>query len=196
MLEFWFDFASSYSYIAAQRVEALCGRAGLELRWRPFLLGPLFTAQLGIKDSPFNVNPARGQYMWKDVERQCRKYGLPFARPSLFPQRSVLAARVACAALESAWCGDFIRATFRANFAEGRDIGAEAVVGDLITSVGGDAGDALARAHSDTVKAQLRQFTDEAGRRGLFGAPSVITRGELFFGQDRLDDAIAHATGG
>lgn len=114
MLDFWFDFASSYSFIAAQRVEALCKEAQVELRWRPFLLGPIFTAQQGIKDSPFNTQPVKGRYMWRDVERLCQKYGLPFARPEKFPQRSVLAARVCCVALNKPWCGDFVRAVFKA----------------------------------------------------------------------------------
>src|SRR5207248_3319559 len=96
LMEFWFEFASTYSYVAAMRIEGECERAGVELAWKPFLLGPIFTEQLGIHDSPFNVNPLRGRYMWRDVERLCAKYALPWRRPSVFPRNSVLAARVAC----------------------------------------------------------------------------------------------------
>src|ERR671938_215080 len=97
-MQFWFDFASTYSYVAALRVGEMCRRAGVELEYRPFLLGPIFNELLGIKDSPFNVQPVRGRYMWRDLERLCEKHGLPWRRPSVFPRHSVLPARVACAA--------------------------------------------------------------------------------------------------
>ena len=93
-LEFWFEFASTYSYPAAMRIEALGARAGVAIAWRPFLLGPIFQAQ-GWNDSPFNLYPAKGRYMWRDLERLCEKHGLPYARPTIFPQRSILAARLA-----------------------------------------------------------------------------------------------------
>ena len=96
MLEFWFEFASSYSYVAAMRVEEECARAGVEARWKPFLLGPLFTEQLGIRDSPFNVNPVRGRYMWRDLERLCQKYGLDWRKPSVFPPRSARSSALPC----------------------------------------------------------------------------------------------------
>lgn len=193
MLDFWFDFASSYSYIASQRVEALCKEAGVKLRWRPFLLGPIFTSQLGIKDSPFNTQPVRGRYMWRDVERLCEKYSLPFKRPETFPQRSILAARVACVALEKPWCADFIRGVFRAEFGEGRDIATHAVLGDVLSSIGVDPAKVFPEAELDPVKRQLRAFTDEATALGVFGAPNAVIGAELFFGQDRLEDAIAWA---
>jgi 2-hydroxychromene-2-carboxylate isomerase len=180
-MQFWFDPASTYSYVAAMRIAEECARAGVPLEWKPFLLGPIFTAQQGIKDSPFNVNPVRGHYMWRDLERLCEKYGLGWQRPTVFPRNSVLAARVCCAAPT----GEVVRAVFRANFAEDRDI-ADAMV--LAKIVGPEA---VGRALSPGVKAQLRANTDEATRLGIFGAPNFIVGGELFFGQDRLDDAIA-----
>src|SRR2546428_12369298 len=93
MLQFWFDFASTYSYVAAMRVEKKNERAGVQVEYRPFLLGPIFTELLGIKDSPFNVQPVRGRYMWRDVERLCAKHAIPWRRPTVFPRNSVLPAR-------------------------------------------------------------------------------------------------------
>lgn len=194
-LEFWFDFASTYSYVGAMRVEGLCREAGVALTWRPFLLGPLFTQQLGIKDSPFNVQPARAKYMRRDLERVSSKYGLAFTMPAVFPQRSILAARVACAALEQPWVGDFIRAVFHAEFVEGRDIADGEVLEGVLRALDVDAAPWVAKAGQEDTKRQLRTFTDEAAARGVFGAPNMFTRGEHFFGQDRLDDAIAWAKG-
>lgn len=190
-MQFWFDFASTYSYLAAMRIEAACARADVSLEYKPFLLGPIFQEQLGIKDSPFNLHPQRGRYMWRDLERLCEKYRLPWRRPSAFPRNSVLAARVACCAGEAV--GPLVRATFKANFAEDRDIAQPEVMRALVDGIGGDGAQALELAALADVKAQLRANTAEAVRLGMFGAPSFVSGGELFFGQDRMDDAIAWA---
>src|SRR6516162_5275559 len=98
-IDFWFEFASTYSYPAAMRIGALASAAGVEVRWRPFLLGPIFRAQ-GWDTSPFNLMPDKGRYMWRDLERVCAALELPFGRPDPFPQPSLLAARVALVAIE------------------------------------------------------------------------------------------------
>jgi 2-hydroxychromene-2-carboxylate isomerase len=192
-LEFWFEFASTYSYVGALRIEEECRAAGVPLVWRPFLLGPLFTAQLGIKDSPFNVNPIRGRYMWRDLERLCAKHGLPWRQPSVFPRGTVLASRVACAGEGQPWLGDFVRAIFRANFAEDRDISQPDVLAEVLRGLGLEPEPVLASAVTEAHKARLRANTDQASALGIFGAPNCVTRGELFFGQDRIADAIAWA---
>ena len=125
--EFWFDFASTYSYVAAGRLGPLAERAGVDVRWRPFLLGPIFTSQLGIQDSPFNVQPVRGRYMWRDLERLCARHGIAWRKPSAFPRNGLLAARVSCLSPDAPWVPAFCRAVFRANFAEDRDISDPAV---------------------------------------------------------------------
>jgi 2-hydroxychromene-2-carboxylate isomerase len=195
-LQFWFDYASTYSYVAAMRVEDAARAAGVEVLWRPFLLGPIFTEQLGIKDSPFNVFPVRGGYMWRDLERLCEKYRLPWRRPSAFPRGSLLAARLGCAAGDAPWAPAFHRAVFRANFAEDRDIAEPAVLRELLAASGQDADALLARAASPETKQALRDRGAEAARLGIFGAPDLVVGGELFFGQDRLEDALAWAAAG
>jgi len=192
LLEFWFEFASTYSYLAAMRVEDAAEREGVALRFRPFLLGPLFR-EFGWNDSPFNVYPVKGRYMWRDMERRCARYGLPFARPEIFPQNGLAAARLACAAEAEPWLPAFVRAVYRANFAEGRDISVESTLEAALASAGADAG-WLARSSDDAAKRRLRESTDEAARRGLFGAPSFLVGDELFWGDDRLEDALAFAT--
>lgn len=191
-LEFWFDFASTYSYVAAMRVEAVASQAGARVLWRPFLLGPIFTEQLGIKDSPFNVHPVRGRYMWRDLERLCAKFSLPWRKPSVFPRGSVLPARVALVGAELPWGPDFVRSVFHANFAEDRDISSPALIQELLAKVGADPRAVLALAEAPENKPRLREQTALASRLGIFGAPNFIVRGELFFGQDRLEDALAH----
>ena len=94
VLEFWYEFASTYSYLSAMRIEPLAEAAGVDIRWRPFLLGPVFKAQ-GLETSPFARYPAKGRYMWRDMEREAARLGLPFYRPKTFPQNGLTAARVA-----------------------------------------------------------------------------------------------------
>lgn len=193
-VEFWFDFASTYSYVAAMRIEAAATRVGARVLWRPFLLGPLFTEQLGIRDSPFNVNPVRGRYMWRDLERLCVKYALPWRKPSAFPRNSVLAARVALVASEEPWGPDFVRGVFVANFSRDQDIASREVLEEELTRVGADAQAVLTRAETPENKLRLREQTTRASQLGIFGAPNFLVNGELFFGQDRMDDALEFLT--
>jgi 2-hydroxychromene-2-carboxylate isomerase len=190
-LQFWFEFASTYSYPAAMRVAERAGAANVDVEWRPFLLGPIFQAQ-GWNDSPFNVYPVKGRYMWRDLERVCEREGLAFKRPTRFPRPSLLAARVACLAGEP-WVPDFVRAVYHANFVEDREIGANDVIAAILGSLGLDAAATLARAQEADVKGRLRANTDEAIALGVFGAPSFVVGSELFWGNDRLDDAVSWA---
>jgi 2-hydroxychromene-2-carboxylate isomerase len=194
MLDFWFEFASTYSYVAAMRIEEECASAGVQVRWKAFLLGPIFSEQLKIRDSPFNLNPVRGRYMWRDLERLCEKYALPWRKPSVFPRNSVLAARIACVLAGAKREADAVREIFRANFGRDEDISDRQVIATVLERAGIEPGPVLARVDSPEVKQQLRANTDEARAIGIFGAPDFVVGGELFFGQDRLTDAIEWAT--
>jgi 2-hydroxychromene-2-carboxylate isomerase len=188
-LDFWYEFASSYSYPAAMRIDAEAAKRGVSVRWRPFLLGPLF-AELGWRDSPFNVYPLKGRYMWRDLQRICDALALPLVRPNPFPQATLLAARVALA-LAPPLRPAFSRALFDAEFGQGRPVGDRAVVADLLAGVGSDADALLARAESPENKVALRAACDEAKSLGLPGAPCFVTEsGEVFWGNDRLEAAL------
>ncbi len=187
-LEFWFEFASTYSYLAASRVEAVAAAAKVDLVWRPFLLGPIFAAQ-GWNDSPFNLYPAKGRYMWRDMERQCEGYGLPFERPSQFPRGGLLAARVARLGEAEPWLPDFVRAVYTANFVEDRDIAQREVIEDILHAVGQSA-EVVDAALAPENKQALRRQTERAQELGVFGAPTFVVGGEIFWGNDRLGEAI------
>jgi 2-hydroxychromene-2-carboxylate isomerase len=191
-LTFWYEFASTYSWLAAERIEAIAGAAGVGVRWRAFLLGPIFAAQ-GWTTSPFNVFPAKGRNMWRDLERQCELMGLPkVVRPDPFPQNSLLAARAATA-LADALRPNFSRAVYRAQFTEGRPIADRRVLAAILSDIP-DGEHALAATDAPATKAALRAATDEAQSRGIFGAPSFTTAsGELFWGNDRMEQAVAWA---
>ena len=190
-LDFFYEFASTYSYLAAMRIDDLALDYDVDVNWRPFLLGPIFKAQ-GWADSPFNLFPDKGRYMWRDLERTCEAQGLPLRRPSRFPRNGLLPARIACRYDEDDWLPEFVHQVYRANFAEDREISDPAVIGAILQAVGAPAG-ALAAAESPEAKAKLRAQTERAQALGIFGAPSFVVGEELFWGNDRLEAALAWA---
>lgn len=191
-VDFWFDFASTYSYLSALRIEPLARDRGVTVNWRPFLLGPVFTA-MGWNDSPFNIYPAKGRYMWRDMERLCAHYGLPLKKPSRFPRMGLRPARIICAHPGAAWIPDFVRAVFSAGFADDRDIGEREVVAGLLGDLGQDATAAIAAGEGADAKEALRRQTEEAVALDIFGAPTFMVGGEMFWGNDRLEHALAWA---
>jgi len=192
-VDFWFEFGSTYSYPAAMRIQALSAERDVPISWRPFLLGPIFREQ-GWNDSPFNLFPSKGRYMWRDLERICAAHQIPFRRPSKFPRNGLLAARVACRFADARWLPDFVRAVYKANFEQDLDISAPETVKGCLASSDGDPDAILEEALSPTSKEQLRVQTEEAARLGIFGAPSFFVGDELFWGNDRLEDALHWAT--
>ncbi|MEW9921192.1 2-hydroxychromene-2-carboxylate isomerase [Marimonas sp. MJW-29] len=193
-VEIWFEFASTYSYLTVCRAPALLEEAGVDFLWRPFLLGPIFRDR-GMETSPFVTDGLRGAYMWRDMERRAAHFGLPFARPGTFPANGLQAARVMTAALQEPWCGAFARDVFAAQFARGQDISDVAVLREVLAGQGGDADHWLARSQQDDTKAALRQATDRARELGIFGAPSFVVGDDMFWDDDRLEDAIGWAQG-
>jgi 2-hydroxychromene-2-carboxylate isomerase len=192
-IEFWYEFASPYSYLAAGRIEALTAQQRLAIDWQPFLLGPIFKTRAH-DPSPFqNPSPAQRRYRWRDVQRLCAAVGLPLRLPSTYPRNGLLAARVALIAIDEGWGPAFTRAAFQANFAEDRDIAAPEVIDAIVAALGHDAAAVLDRAASPANKERLRASGDAAIRRGIFGAPSFLVGNELFWGNDRLEPAIAWA---
>jgi 2-hydroxychromene-2-carboxylate isomerase len=193
VLDFWFDFASTYSYPASQRIGPLAAQARVKLRFRPFLLGPIFQAQ-GWETSPFNLYEAKGRNMWRDLERLCADLDLPFQRPAAFPQQSVLAARVALVGLDQTWGRKFCVALLRAEFGAGRRIDDTATVAEVLAVLKVDPAPVLEAARSNATRIALRDQTEAAQRLGIFGAPTFVTGdGELFWGNDRLERALAWA---
>jgi 2-hydroxychromene-2-carboxylate isomerase len=193
VVEFWYEFASTYSYLSAMRIMREADAAGVAIRWRPFLLGPIFAAQ-GWTTSPFNLFPAKGRYMWRDMEREAEALGLPCRQPDPFPQNSLLPARVALVGLNAGWGPAFSQAVYRAEFGEGRSIADPEVIAGILLNLGLDPASVLSAAQDDANKARLRAQCDEARERGIFGAPTFITGdGEMFWGNDRLERALRWA---
>ena len=192
-IEIWFDFASNYSYLSVMRIEAEAARAGVDVAWRPFLLGPIFQA-FGWNTSPFVLQKTKGEYVWRDMIRQTRKYGLDWNRPSRFPRPALTAHRVALFGSDQPWIGAFCRRLMTLNFVEDRDLDSESLLTDILSDLGLPAATLLAAAQSDANKQALRLQTEAARALGIFGAPTFVVEGEIFWGNDRLEDALAWAS--
>ena len=189
-IEFWYEFASPYAYLAAARIEGLAAGRPVRITWRPLLLGPIFQRRPG-HGSPFQEPaPAEAAYRRRDVERWAAAYGLPIGWPRNYPRSSLLGARVALLGGDEGWAADFSRAVYHASFVDDRDIADAAVIAAVLAGLGLPAESIIARATQPAHKARLAATVEEAMAKGIFGAPSFVAAGEVFWGNDRLEQAI------
>lgn len=193
-IEFWFEFGSNYSYLSVMRIEDEARRLGVRVVWKPFLLGPIFRA-LGMETSPFVLQEEKGAYVWKDMERQCRKYGLRWVQPSTFPRLGILPSRIALLGSEEPWIGAFCRRVMELNFVLDEDINEPDHLVSILAELGLPASNLLVEAQAASTKSRLRNQTEQARIRGIFGAPTFFVGNEMFWGNDRLDDALELASG-
>lgn len=191
-IEFWFEFGSNYSYLSTMRIEALARSASVPLHWKPFLLGPIFR-ELGWQSSPFAEQKEKGEYVWRDMARRAAKYGIPFTRPSAFPRRALLPMRVALLGAQQAWMGEYCRRIMLRNWSEDADIDDAGTVLAALEGLVAEPEAVLREAEGEANKAALRAQTTAARTLGIFGAPTFIVQGELFWGDDRLEDALEFA---
>lgn len=192
-IEFWFEFGSNYSYLSVMRIEEAAARFGVRIQWKPFLLGPIFRT-FGWDSSPFVLQKAKGDYVWKDMVRQCEKYRLAWTRPSKFPRTALLPARVALVGAEKEWMGAYCRRVMSLNFVEDREIDSHDAVADVLAQLGLPAQQIIDEAQFEVNKLRLRQQTEFAAGRGVFGAPMFFVGDDMFWGNDRLDDALVLCT--
>jgi 2-hydroxychromene-2-carboxylate isomerase len=191
---FYFDLASPYSYLAAERVDGLFADAGLEPpRWQPILFGALLK-ELG--RTPWGLGPERDEH-FAEIERRAADYGLPpLAWPDPLPANSLHAMRAATVAAEAGpGCArDFALAAYREAFVEGRDLGdPEVIVAAAgVAGIGPQVTDGIA---APATKDKLRRNTEDAWTAGLQGVPTVAVDEHLFWGDDRLADAVVAAIG-
>ncbi len=187
--EFWFSIGSTYSYLTIRRLEERLEEAGLAVTWHPFNVRAIM---IEMENIPFATKPKKAAYMWRDIERRAAAYGLGFAGRLPYPIENLERAnRVALLGAEAGWCPAFVRAAYRRWFEELVDPSSEAGLTAALSEAGQDSAAVLTAADRQETAARLEAATDAARRRGIFGAPSFVVDGELFWGDDRLEDAIA-----
>jgi 2-hydroxychromene-2-carboxylate isomerase len=195
-LDFWFSYGSTYTYLSVMRIEMLAAEQEVEIVWRPFSLGTILQ-ELGYQQGPFRANPSKLAYMWRDLERRATYRGLDYNRPPDYPieRPELLATRVGLMAAVEGWCAEYSKALYRANFVDGKTLGLKENVNGALVSIERDPETVIAAARRDEVENDLERANEEAKAFGIFGSPSFVTDGELFWGDDRLEDAINWCTG-
>jgi 2-hydroxychromene-2-carboxylate isomerase len=191
-IDFFFFYGSTYTYLTVMRIAAVAARAGVAVRWRPFDVRSIMIEQNNI---PFRGKPTKLAYMWRDIERRARRYGLPFTQPPQYPvDPENLASRVGLVAAEEGWCPGYTVATYRAWFLEDKPPGEAAHLAAILRGLGKDADAVTARANSERIREAYAAQTDMARRLGIFGSPTFAVGEEIFWGDDRLEDALEWAT--
>ncbi len=193
-IDFWFSIGSTYTYLTVMRLDAVAQETGADFTWRPFNVREMMNAQDNI---PFAKKPAKATYMWRDIERRCAKYGLAARLPVPYPLDNLaLANQVALIGMSEGWGRVYVIETYRRWFQEGQMAGNEPNLSASLRAAGQDPDRVLPLAESRATVTALAEATDEAARLGLFGVPSFVVEGELFWGDDRLDDALSWAREG
>lgn len=194
--EFFFFYGSIHSYLSAMRIEATASQAGVSVRWRPFNLREILIEQ---NNTAFTRNEVKMNYLWHDVERRAARHGIPFAGRAPYPaDPDLLALRVGLIAAQEGWCAHYSRATFQGWFIDRLAPGVGDHVERVLSSLGkslDECADIVARAKSAEGSHLMQEATDAARTLGIFGAPTFAAGTEIFWGDDRLEEALAFATG-
>ncbi len=184
-VEFLFDYGSPFSYLTSLQIEGLAKRNGAAVAYTPILLGAVLKATGNA--SPMTV-PAKARYMTTELQRWSARYGVAFKpNPHTFMSNTLRLMRGAVAAQKLGFFFIYHRAVYRAVWAEGLDLGDEAILRKVLEKVGVPATELMAVMQRQDVKDQLRHNTDRAVGRGVFGAPTFFVGNEMFWGNDRLD---------
>lgn len=183
-VEFYFDFSSPYTYIASNRIEKICEDNGVELEWKPFLLGGVFNE---IGSVPAIQIDNKFCYLRQDFEESAIFYGVDFKFPDQFPLNSVRSMRGAFAAQEKGKLVEYTHEMFRLYWTQGVDLSKAEILGEAVEKIGINTQWFLNRIAEQEIKDKLRDETSFAIERGLFGAPTMFVDDKMFWGNDRLD---------
>ncbi|PTX59413.1 2-hydroxychromene-2-carboxylate isomerase [Sulfitobacter mediterraneus] len=190
-IDFWYSIGSTYSYLTVMRLPELIRTSGVKFRWRPFNVRHVMIEQNNI---PFKDKPIKTAYMWRDIQRRADRYGLSPQIPAPYPLPGlVLANQIATLGVEEGWVVDYTRATYRRWFEGGQPAGEEPNISDSLRKIGCDPSEVLAAARSERIIDKLAQETEEAMKLGVFGSPTFVVGQEVFWGDDRLEDALLWA---
>lgn len=190
-IDFWFSIGSTYTFLTVMRLPAYASEHGLTVDWRPFNVRAILVEQNNI---PFAGKPVKAAYMWRDIDRRAGKYGLSVNVPAPYPLDDLpLANQVALLGMREGWGREYVVATYRRWFQGGHPAGSEPNLSKSLKEIGQDPGRVIEVARAPAIEDALAAQTEEAKRLGVFGAPSFDVDGEIFWGDDRLEDAVSWA---
>jgi 2-hydroxychromene-2-carboxylate isomerase len=188
-IEFWFTMGSTYTYLSVMRLDEVEKKTGVRFRWRPFDLNPILRE---LKHTPFKDQPIKMAYIWRDIERRAAMYGIPARLPAPYPSKdSARANRIAMLAIEEGWGREYVRASYERWFRHGEPNGEDANVVAALRVVGQDLDRVLHLAYTEDRNKLFDAETSTARSLGIFGSPTFVVGAELFWGDDRLQDALS-----
>lgn len=191
-VSFLYFFGSGYSYLSVMRMDALAKAAGVTVHWRPFSVRKLMREQ----NNPMADMPMKMRYIWRDIERRAAQHGLPFVAPPIWPtDPDELANRVGIVAMTEGWCPEYSRASFRSWYIDGKPLGDPAALKTILERLDRSPETVIEKAASDEIRARYDAETDYARRLGAFGSPTFVVGDEVFWGDDRLEEALRWAGG-
>ena len=191
-VDFWIEYGSTYTYLSVARMGKLAEASGVEVRWQPFFVMPIM-AELGLTQGPFLPFPSKTAYMWRDIERRASRHGVLYTRPSTYPVNSLLTARIACIASAEGWCQTFTEGVFRRHWTKNVLIGSDENLQRTLVGLAKEPRSLIEKAQTAEIKEALKRQTARAKSLGVFGAPSFTVGEELFWGDDRLEEALEWA---
>ena len=191
-LDFFYFFGSGYAYLSVLRIDDLARKAGVSVRWRPFNVRTVMKEN----NVALRTEALKVRYMWRDIERRAAQHGLPFVKPPIWTtDPDLLANRVGMVAARDGWCEDYTKASFRAWYLDGMALGDRACLEHVLKPMDKDVDKTIAEANSPAIAEAYARETDYALSLGIFGSPTFVADGEVFWGDDRLEEAVAWAAG-
>ncbi|WP_171128974.1 2-hydroxychromene-2-carboxylate isomerase [Ruegeria sp. HKCCA5014] len=189
--DFWYSIGSTYSFLTISRLDEWCAENNASVNWRPFNVRTVMTVQQNV---PFAGKPVKSAYMWRDIERRAAKYHIHASLPAPYPISDLqLANQVALLGMSEGWGKSFTQTLYRLWFEDGVEAGSEAALTEALHRTQQDPRLVLARARAADMEQALVEQTETAVKLGVFGAPSFVVQNEVFWGDDRLDDALSWA---
>jgi 2-hydroxychromene-2-carboxylate isomerase len=188
-IDFWFSVGSTYSYLSLMRLAQVEQEQAIEFVWHPFSVRVLMREMDNI---PFSTKPIKASYMWRDLARRAAMYDVPIKVPAPYPLKDFdLANRVAVLGTQQGWCREYVLAAYRHWFQQGREPSVEPALSAILEEIGLAPEAILEAAQGDAVGQAYEQATNNARALGIFGVPTFIVNGEMFWGDDRLEDALS-----
>jgi 2-hydroxychromene-2-carboxylate isomerase len=184
-IEFFFDYSSPYAYLGSLRIESVAARHGAEILWIPVVLGGIFQAR-GVV-SPFLSGSSRAAYTLEDLKTLAAYYQIPYKPRTEFIVKSILPLRATLLVPQGPERARAVHALFDGAWAQDLDLGSGEIVTELLNRAGFDGAKLVAGTQQQSIKEELKRNTDEALARGVFGTPTMIVDGTMFWGHDRMD---------
>ena len=189
-IEFWFSIGSTYTYLSVTRLKEVEQKFGVSFSWQPFSVRKIMLEMDNVPFPP--TKKVKADYMWRDIERRSQGYGFEAKVPAPYPLKEFDVANcVAVLGMQEGWCSDYVRATYRRWFIDGIEPGSEPNVSASLMEIGQQPERVLELADDDKIRKTYLNQTEQAKSKNIFGSPSFIVDGELFWGDDRLEDAVS-----